>query len=188
MKATLTILCAVLLALLCRDTAVAQEEELEEEPQQSGVVIIKPQVMDQPEQEPEKDPEYEYKSVTVPIPMRKESPGEQAPIGSVVAWLKSLPGTPALPEGWVECNGQVLEMPDSPYNGQTIPNLNGANDAPQRFLRGSLETGAEGGSETHDHGPTLVQRTGDRRVNVSARRPVKHLPPYYEVTWIMRVK
>lgn len=49
------------------------------------------------------------------------------PIGSVLAWLKSLgtTHTPSLPDGWVECNGQTLSDSDSPYNGDTIPDLNG---------------------------------------------------------------
>jgi hypothetical protein len=48
-----------------------------------------------------------------------------APIGSIIAWNKSMPGTPALPEGWVECNGQAVVDPDSPYNNETVPDLNG---------------------------------------------------------------
>jgi hypothetical protein len=48
-----------------------------------------------------------------------------APIGSVMAWLKSFPNTPPLPSGWIECNGQVLNDADSVYNGAVMPNLNG---------------------------------------------------------------
>ena len=40
------------------------------------------------------------------------------PIGSVLAWLKSFTNTPALPDGFVECNGQALSDSDSPYNGK----------------------------------------------------------------------
>jgi len=47
------------------------------------------------------------------------------PIGSVIAWHKSLTGVPALPDGWVECNGQTLDDEDSLLHGQVIPNLNG---------------------------------------------------------------
>ena len=60
-----------------------------------------------------------------------------SPVGSVVAWLKSFANVPALPDGWVECNGQVLDDPASPFNGETIPDLNGSAET-QRFLRGSL--------------------------------------------------
>ena len=59
------------------------------------------------------------------------------PIGSIIAWHKSLTGTPALPAGWVECNGGILDNPDSPLNGQAIPNLNGD----KRFLRGGTISG-----------------------------------------------
>jgi hypothetical protein len=59
------------------------------------------------------------------------------PIGSIVAWNKGMPGTPALSDGWVECNGQVLADAESPYNGQTIPNLNGTN----KVLKGDSASG-----------------------------------------------
>lgn len=49
-----------------------------------------------------------------------------SPIGSITAWHKSFASTPALPSNWVECNGQTLSDADSVYNGQVIPNLNGA--------------------------------------------------------------
>lgn len=68
--------------------------------------------------------------------VEKDSP-YYAPIGSVMAWLKTYTNTPALPIGWVECNGQVLSDASSPYNTQTIPNLNGDN----RFLRGNSTSG-----------------------------------------------
>lgn len=59
------------------------------------------------------------------------------PIGSIIPWHKSIPGVPALPDGWVECNGQVLEATGSPLHGQVIPDLN----ASGRFLRGATESG-----------------------------------------------
>lgn len=59
------------------------------------------------------------------------------PIGSIIAWHKNLTGCPALPAGWVECNGGTLDNPDSPFDGQPIPNLNGD----KRFLRGGSESG-----------------------------------------------
>lgn len=68
------------------------------------------------------------------------------PIGSVLAWLKTFTNTPALPSGWVECNGQVLSDADSVYNGQTIPDLNGNNN----FLRGNSTSGGTGGASTYD--------------------------------------
>ncbi len=84
------------------------------------------------------------------------------PIGSIEAFHKSMAGTPVLPWGWVECNGQVLADPESPYNGQTIPSLN----ATGKFLRGSTvsgtmqtedvgghtHTGTTAANGSHDHG------------------------------------
>jgi len=60
------------------------------------------------------------------------------PIGGIIAWHKTFANTPALTEGFVECNGQTLSDSDSPYDGQIIPDLNG--DA--RFLRGGSTSGA----------------------------------------------
>lgn len=47
------------------------------------------------------------------------------PVGSIIAWHKNFSNTPSLPFGWVECNGQTLNDPSSPYHNQVIPNLNG---------------------------------------------------------------
>jgi hypothetical protein len=62
----------------------------------------------------------------------------QVPIGTITAWHKSMTGTPALPDGWVECNGQTIADPESPFDGQVIPDLNGEG----RFLKGSGVSGA----------------------------------------------
>lgn len=112
-----------------------------------------------------------------------------APTGSIVAWNKSMPGTPPLPAGWVECNGQVLSDPLSPYQGQTIPNLNGASGQ-SRFLRGSTTSGAIGGSDTHMHtlAESIFAGNGVARHDMGAVSSVSHLPSYYSVVWIMRVR
>ena len=112
---------------------------------------------------------------------------QDMPVGVIVAWLKNQSNTPALPPQWVQCNGQKLDLPSSPYDGATIPNLNGAGDAPQRFLRGALQSGDSGGTENHQHGRMLIDRSGKRTVNVSARINASHLPPYYDIVWIMKV-
>lgn len=90
------------------------------------------------------------------------------PIGAIVAWHKSLTHTPPLPQGWVECNGQTLNDPESVYHGVAIPNLNGQ----ERFLRGSGTSGimqaqdwksftvagfTNGG---YTHGDVLIPKTG----------------------------
>ena len=74
------------------------------------------------------------------------------PIGAILPWHKSFTNTPALPSGFVECNGQTLSDAGSVYNGQTIPNLNG--DA--RFIRGGSTSGVEQADamQGHRHGQT----------------------------------
>lgn len=111
------------------------------------------------------------------------------PVGTVVAWLKSATGTPALPAEWVECNGQILSDAGSVYNGQTIPDLNGGN----RFLRGSATSGTTGGAETHTHSLDIFDYVGNGATQryVSSANTVSSsssLPPYYEVVWIMKIK
>ncbi len=119
------------------------------------------------------------------------------PIGSVIPWLKTLTGTPSLPDGWVECDGSTISDADSPYDGVTIPDLNGDN----RFLRGSSTSGSTGGNDTvdlsHTHSlSTTVGFTGTGAQYVltstttgsagSATQDI--LPTYYEVVYIMRIK
>lgn len=122
--------------------------------------------------------------------------GVASPIGSIIAWLKSYTHTPTLPTGWVECNGQTLSDSESPYNGQTIPSLNSTNI----FLRGNTTSGGTGGSVSHSHNslgsPILVvDFVGgvggytDNTGNVSnGTTSAIHLPLYYDIVWIMRIK
>ena len=140
-----------------------------------------------------------------------------APIGSIAAWLKSYTNTPALPTGWVECNGQTLSDAGSVYNGQTMPNLNGEN----RFLRGNSTSGGTGGEESHiltdsempshshdiplgpDDGTDVCKvgslQTGSSQLSTSSTGGLgdneggdtvahENRPPFYNVVWIMRVK
>ncbi len=67
-----------------------------------------------------------------------------APVGGIIAWHKSLTGTPGLPAGWVECNGQVIVDGESPLNGQVAPDLNSAPNAWNSagyYLRGFTASG-----------------------------------------------
>ncbi|MBV6492449.1 MAG: hypothetical protein LDLANPLL_00443 [Turneriella sp.] len=87
------------------------------------------------------------------------------PIGGIIAWHKSMTGgTPSLPATgeWVECNGQTLGTVGSAYDGQVIPNLNGAAggaDSPGQsakvamFLRGGVTsgTGQQDAFQGHHH-------------------------------------
>ena len=119
------------------------------------------------------------------------------PVGGVVAWMKAFPNTPALPDCFVECNGQILDDAGSLYNGQVIPNLNG-NGGTKRFLRGSTTSGSTGGSETHTHTGTTDSKSGSSGgggggVDIAHNHSfitnaTSTLPSYYEVVWIMRVK
>lgn len=123
-------------------------------------------------------------------------PKLDSPLGTVTAYLKSLTGTPSLPIGWVECNGQTLSDSASPFNGQTIPDLNGSS-ATRRFLRGNSTSGGTGGITSHTHTITWSRDNEDyadgtgpvgyvvqKRVTGSASQ----IPTYYEVVWVMKIK
>src|SRR5688500_1599572 len=66
------------------------------------------------------------------------------PVGTVLLWNKDMSGTPALPANFLECNGQVISDPASPYNGQSMPNYNGE----QRFPRAGSTSGQTGGIDS----------------------------------------
>jgi len=72
------------------------------------------------------------------------------PLGSIIAWHRDLleQGVLSLPPGWVECNGQKLDDPESRFHGSLIPNLNlvDRDDAlagheAGAFLRGAPKSG-----------------------------------------------
>lgn len=121
--------------------------------------------------------------------------------------------TPTLPDGWIECDGSVLSDSDSPYNGATIPDLNGDN----KFLRSSDTSGTTGGSETHSHSTNIGFQTSNNELTWANRsgasfvpyqrlnsitpaatsagaadsietQTYSTLPTYYEVVKIMRIK
>ncbi|MGR0480422.1 MAG: hypothetical protein ACTFAL_03215 [Candidatus Electronema sp. V4] len=87
------------------------------------------------------------------------------PVGAIMPWHKNLAATPELPKGWVECNGQILDDPESPYNGQAIPNLNGEG----RFLRGSNTSGVEESDTlaSHEHDVSLNSSTADAHAHTA---------------------
>ena len=88
---------------------------------------------------------------------------------------------------WVECNGQTLADAASVYDGQTIPNLNSFGGGTKRFLRGSTSSGNLGGSESHSHG--IWQDEGMQgAIQLSFATGAEHIPPFYEVVWIMKVR
>jgi hypothetical protein len=127
------------------------------------------------------------------------------PIGTIVAWHKSWDGTPSLPEGWMECNGEKVTDPKSPYNGRNLPNLNSAAGYPGgRFLRGGSESGVtqeatqiyQQTSSGHDVGyrdhDGEIKKQGSAyqaKNNCKYDRPwFKVRPVNMSVVWVIRVK
>ena len=136
--------------------------------------------------------------------------GQRVPIGCILAWLKNFAGTPSIPSGFVECNGQVLNDAESVFDGETIPALNNNN----RFLRGNATSGGTGGSSTHtlitnelpSHTHPMshaghLEGTGGQiwpavtwaAANISTGSAGggaahENKPPYYNIVWIMRIK
>ena len=113
------------------------------------------------------------------------------PIGSIVAWVKSLAGCPPLLPNYVECNGQVLSNSESAFNGQTIPDLN-ASAGTARFLMGAATSGAEGGTTEHSH--TVIHTTDTHGTgaqplvkSINKTGNADTIPPYYAVVWVMRI-
>ena len=127
----------------------------------------------------------------------------EPPIGTILPWHKNaFPVTPSLPPQWVECNGQTVADPESPFNGQTLPNLNDGD-----FLRGNTTSGGTGGAATHTH--PFSATTGPENISVSVSQATadvncageghthavsgttdnsSSLPPYFEAVWIIRIK
>ena len=75
------------------------------------------------------------------------------PVGSIVAWHKSLGGVPTIPTGWIECDGSIINDSESSLNGQLTPNLNGQ----RRFLRGDATSGAEETDAFQGHRHNLTE-------------------------------
>tara|TARA_Y100000310_G_scaffold337170_1_gene423560 strand:+ start:518 stop:1012 length:495 start_codon:yes stop_codon:yes gene_type:complete len=114
------------------------------------------------------------------------------PVGAIVAWAKSFTNVPALPDAFLECNGQAISDADSPMNGQTLPNLNNSGgSATNRFLRGGTTSGGTGGSETHNHTFTSTFSAAGSGTDVLSNQNTNStstLPSYYAVVWVMRIK
>lgn len=113
--------------------------------------------------------------------------------------------TPALPSGWVECDGSVLSDADSIFNGETLPDLNGdVEETYSRFLRGHIASGkteaSQNKSHSHDipagstsgsnYADRFIKGTDDTTANGStaADGGTEARPMSYTVVWIMRVK
>lgn len=112
--------------------------------------------------------------------------GGSVPIGCVLAFCRDQAGVPALPAHWAECNGQLLADPESPLDGQYVPDLNLAG----RFLKGGDPSGSTGGQDyfgtaTADYagvGAPFAAVTGDYSPGATP------FPPFFTVVWVMRVR
>lgn len=82
------------------------------------------------------------------------------PVGSIYPWHKSFANTPALPGSWVECNGQVLNDPESVYHNKTLPALNSnvrdGSTSSGLFLRGGPVSGIVQADATAVNGLTAT--------------------------------
>jgi len=92
----------------------------------------------------------------------KWSPLGMVPVGSIIAWHKTLTGMVTLPSNWVECNAGAGNVNDteSPIHGQPIPELNADGERTAAitsgggaFLRGDTTSGtfADDTIQHHDH-------------------------------------
>jgi hypothetical protein len=132
------------------------------------------------------------------------------PVGTILAWHRDFTGTAlTLPPGWVECNGQEVTDLDSPFNGLTLPQLNG--DA--RFLRGGAVSGTiqadsitnhqhnytraancnerwNGGNSSYECSPTTLQTTATAITASGAQTTIESetRPVNMSVVWVMRIK
>jgi len=137
------------------------------------------------------------------------SGGPSVPIGTVIPFEKSRTGTDTIPSNFVECNGQTLNDPESPLDGQTMPDFNNKNE----FPRGNTTSGAEGGaeqvaisrSELAQHSHIIDFGFGDAstETNVAKHAPFddtastgakgndsahENRPPFRDEVYIIRVK
>lgn len=93
---------------------------------------------------------------------------------------------------WVECTGELVEDPESPYNGQNVPQLNGTQVNNSRFLRGSSTSGVLSGQlQNHSHSPPLTTNQGNScnlYKSSGSITSVEAVPSYFEISWVIRTK
>jgi hypothetical protein len=112
---------------------------------------------------------------------------QAVPIGAVLPWFKDIPGVPALPSCFVECNGQTLNDPESLLDGQLMPDIN---TGAARFIRGGANSGATGGIDTF--ATALADNAGmgtpQNFVTTDFSPGAQPFPPYITAVYVMRVK
>jgi len=125
-------------------------------------------------------------TVSSSVPLPGNMPDESLPVGAIVMWSGAIAN---IPSGWALCNGS-----------------NGTPDLRNRFVKGvpnsSTNPGATGGSSTHDHGgQTGITSSNSNdhgredsdyvKPNPEHTHPISsanHLPPYYELAFIMKIE
>jgi hypothetical protein len=112
---------------------------------------------------------------------------QAVPIGAVLPWFKDIPGVPALPSCFVECNGQTLNDPESLLDGQFMPDIN---TGAARFIRGGLTSGTTGGIDSF--GTALADNAGvgtaQNFVTTDFSPGAQPFPPYITAVYVIRVK
>ena len=144
------------------------------------------------------------------------STGQVIPIGGIMPY-NEYPET-EIPEIYVKCNGQTITDSDSPLEGQTAPDLNNSNrflrgSDGNTGVTGGAEQVALSGTElaSHDHQARTVYNGSSMNSSAgsesgagsgssyedSDREAIKseggdsaheNRPPFFNVTYIMRVK
>lgn len=109
-------------------------------------------------------------------------------VQEIRAWHKSITGgITQLSAYWIEMDGTTISDAESPLNGETIDDLNTGG---LRFLRGKDTSGGTGGTSSHLHtiaGST--EKTGETNQDWQKETDtVAHIPPYFEVVWIIKIK
>jgi hypothetical protein len=109
------------------------------------------------------------------------------PIGIVLPWFKDIPGVPSLGENFVECNGQVLNDPESPLDGQFMPDIN---TGAARFIRGGVNSGATGGIDSFGlaQADNAGVGTPQNFVTVDFSPGAMPFPPFITAVYVIRVK
>jgi hypothetical protein len=115
--------------------------------------------------------------------------------GTIKAWHKSLTGAPSTYSAfWHECDGTALTGgsadAESPFNGQTLPDLN----VTSRFIYGDAISGTTGGNSDHTHGFSATHNAGSGGTSVLANQNTNGIltggtiPPYMTMVFLIKWK